>query len=189
MKDSSSWVLASCSLWMVIFCGWAYIFFFHPGLGTTWKKEISPPEQSSKLRLGDNGEVLLETLDGRLFEYTKNPEQPWVEITTPSGNTAWLGDAVCNSGNSRYIVIPPPGKVKSRVQETCGYLESSYHLELALLENGEIWFWEHEIYVYTHLLNAVVLVIIGLLGVPFLVVGIVLEIFEKIKKRSTRRQK
>lgn len=189
MKNSSTWVIASCFLWVVIFCGWAFISLFYPGLGTTWKKEIPPPEQPSKLVLGNKGEALAETLDGRLFEYTRDVNQSWVEVTTPSGTTAWLGDAVCNSGNRRYIVISPPGKIKSLIKESCGYLESSYHLEIALLENGEIWIWEHEVYAYTHLLNAFILIIIGLLGTPFLAVWFVIEIFRKMRKRPTRRQK
>ena len=81
-------------------------------------------------------------------------------------------------------MLPPPGKVKSRVGEDCVYIESAYHLEVALLENGEVWSWEHEAYVYTDLFVITCLCIAIVLGMPFLMLGLGMKIYRKLKKTS-----
>ena len=72
-----------------------------------------------------------------------------------------------------YIVIPAPGKVKSLVKETCAAFETGIYLEIALLENGEIWSWVHDVYYYTHILKSLCLGTIGLIGIPFIVIRLV----------------
>jgi hypothetical protein len=81
-----------------------------------------------------------------------------------------------------YLVLPPPGKVNSRVRENCVYMESGYHLEVVLLENGEVWTWEHERYVYAELFLMCFLLAAFVMGVPFFVMWLSLKIVQKVKK-------
>jgi len=81
-------------------------------------------------------------------------------------------------------VLPPPGKVGSRVSENCSYIESGYRFEVVLLENGEIWSWEHETYAYAVLLIMLILFIALAIGILILLIGIVIVIYKKIKKTA-----
>ena len=100
----------------------------------------------------------------------------------PSGNPA-IG-ASCSQDNENHLVLPPQGKVKSRVGENCVYIESAYHLEVALLENGEIVSWLYEGYAYTDLFLLCFLFIAFVLGALVLVLGLGMKIYRKVKKTS-----
>lgn len=158
-------------LWVLLIWAWTYIYYYHPGLGTRWVKQPSPAIEVSSLKLGGKGEVIAETTDGKLFEFTDVYNQTWTEVTEPSGTPAIGG--YCSPGNPMYIVAPPPGQVKYHVKETCAIFETGVHLELVLLENNEIWSWEHGVYYYTHVLKALCLGIIGSIGIPFIAIGLV----------------
>jgi hypothetical protein len=142
----------------------------------------SSPEPLSLLRLGEAGEILAQTTDGTLYEFHYGKNSTWEEIAQPSENPA-VGES-CVTGTGIYLVLPPPGKVKSRVSENCVYMESAYHLELALLENGQVWVWEYERYAYTELFVMFFLLIGCAAGVLILLLGLGLMIYQKIKKRS-----
>ena len=168
-------------LWVLLIWTWTYIYYYHPGLGTSWVKQLSPSTKISSIKLGAKGEVIAETTDGKFFEYTDNYSQTWTEVNEPSGRPAIGG--YCSPGNPMYIVVPPPGQVKYRVKETCAIFETGVHLELVLLENNEIWSWEHDVYAYTHVLNALCLGTIGSIGIPFVVIGLV-RILRKTKQTN-----
>lgn len=158
-------------------------FFFslvRPGIGTRWKEEPAPPEQVSRLRLGGLGEILAQTPQGNIYEFQYGSDPAWEKVTVPSGNPA-IG-ASCSQDSQNHIILPPPGKVISRVGEDCVYIESAYHLEVALLENGGIWSWKHEAYAYTDLFVITFLCIAFVLGVPFLMLGLGMKIYPKLKK-------
>lgn len=161
------------------------IFFFslvRPGIATRWKRESAPPEGISLLRLGGLGEILAQTAQGDVYEFRYGVDPAWEKVTVPSGKPA-IG-ASCSQDSQHHLVLPPPGKVISRVGEDCVYIESAYHLEVALLENGEVWSWEHEAYVYTDLFVITLLCIAFVLGVPFLMLGTGMKIYRKLKKTS-----
>lgn len=148
---------------------------------TQWKQE-QPPESFSALRLGEAGEVLAETPNGALYEYAYASQQHWEKVTQPSGNPALGYD--CTPGESNRWVLPPPGKIVSIVKETCVYAESAYYLEVALLENGEVWSWEHEAYAYTSLALLSMLFIASVVGALILLLGLGLWIFWKAKEKN-----
>ncbi|MEW5939414.1 MAG: hypothetical protein AB1750_07125, partial [Chloroflexota bacterium] len=104
----------------------------------------------------------------------------WTEVSAPSG-TPVIGGS-CSPGNGNRLVLPPPGKVASRVSVDCGYMESGYHLEVALLENGEVWSWENESYAYTVLFIMFFLAVACIVGAPILLTGIGLWIYQRAKK-------
>lgn len=156
-----------------------------PGIGTQWRQEPAPPEPISRLALGEAGEVLGYASDETLYEFNYgayNDTSSWLEVTQPSG-TAAIGED-CQTGISNRIVLPPPGKVISRVSVDCVYIESAYHLEVALLENGEIWSWEHESYAYTSLFIMLFLFIGLIIGVLILLIGAGMMIYKKVKNIS-----
>ena len=164
---------------MILLCVWAYFALGHPRNTQKWKQEPPPPEAFSLLRLGEAGEVLGQTADGNLYEYTYSEKQPWQKVTEPSG-TPSLG-YYCVAHDSNYSVVSPPGKVISWVKESCVYAESNYYFEMVLLENGEVWSWQYEVYAYTQM-AVVYLLLIGLaVGALILSLGAGLKIYQRIK--------
>ena len=89
--------------------------------------------------------------------------------------------AYCTPGESNRLVLPPPGKTTSKVSETCVYNESARYLTFVLLENGEIWSWQHESYAYTGMALLSILLIAFLIGALILLLGLGLWIYRKIK--------
>ena len=168
--------------WIILVCGCGYFSLFQVGIATRWEQVAVPPKPLDLLKLGGAGEILAQTPDGTLYEFHYSKNSSWEEISQASENPAVGMNCVTGTGN--YLVLPPPGKVKSQVSENCIYMESAYHLELALLENGEIWVWEYERYAYTELFVVFFLLVGCAAGVLILLLGLGLMIFQKIKKNS-----
>lgn len=169
---------------MILVCGCAFLSLFRPGIATRWRQEPSPPKPLISLALGEAGEVIASAQDGSTFEFhygNYGSDTEWVEVSEPSGNPA-IGGMGCTPGNSSRLVLPPPGKVTSRVSEDCVYMESAYHLEVVLLENGEVWSWENERYAYTELFIMSVLAIACVVGALILLTGAGLWVYQKVKR-------
>ena len=166
---------------MILLCGLTALTLVWPGIWTRWKQAPAPPESVTRLFLGEAGEALAVASNGTVYEFhygTYRSPSSWA--SGPSGNPA-IGSG-CSPEGGMYLVLPPPGKVVSRVSENCGYMESAYHLEVALLENGEVWTWEHERYAYSELFLMSFLFVAFLMGIPFFVMGLVLKVAQKVKK-------
>lgn len=182
MNKAARSLLIIGSIWIFLVCGCAFFSLSRPGIATKWKQEHPPPEPFSALGLGEVGEVLAETPNGALYEYGYASKQRWEKVTQPSGNPALGYD--CTPGESNRLVLPPPGKIVSIVKETCVYAESAYYLEVALLESGEVWSWEHESYAYTSLALLSILFIASVIGALILLLGLGLWIFWKNKEKT-----
>ena len=162
---------------MSLVIGIAFFSVLRPGITTRWKQEQAPPEQATLLKLGINGEILAQTPGGNLYEMTSG----WKSVTGPTENTEMGG--LCYSGDANhYLILPPPGKVISRVTNYCVATESGYHTEVVLLENGEVWSWRIERGGYTGLLLVVMLGIALVLGAPLLLIGLGMKIYQKVIK-------
>ena len=169
---------------MCCVCVAGYFSLARPGITTRWEKEPAPPEPISRLELGNAGEILGFTADETLYEFTYGAyqaESSWNKVEQPSG-TAPLGDH-CSPETQDRIIVSPPGEVASRVSESCTYIESGYQLEIVLLENGEIWSWEHEMYAYAMLANAFILFIVMMGGVLILAAGIGWTVYKFIRSK------
>ena len=167
---------------MISTCTCAALTLFWPGVLTRWEQAPAPPEAVTRLDLGEAGEVFAVTSNGTVYEFhygTYRSPSSWGEADQLSGTPA-IGNG-CSPEGGMYLVLPPPGKVVSRVSENCGYMESAYHLEVALLESGEIWTWEHERYAYSQLFLMCFLAAAFVMGLPFFVMGLVLKITQKVK--------
>ena len=186
MKKATRPLLIIGSAWMLLVCGCAFFSLFRPGILTRWRQEPAPPVALTRLALGEAGEVLASASDGSTYEFHYgNYRSPstWTEVAEPSGSPAM--DAMgCTPGDGNRLVLPPPGKVASRVSQNCVYMESAYHLEVALLENGEVWSWENESYAYTVLFLMFFLAIACMAGTPILLTGLGLWVYQKVKKVS-----
>jgi hypothetical protein len=179
MKRASKLLLILGSVWMLITCGCAFFSLLRPGIATRWRREPAPPVAVTRLALDQAGEVLASASNGRTYEFHYGSPSTWTEVSAPSGGGAIGMD--CTPGNGNRLVLPPPGKVTSRVSENCVYMESAYHLEVALLENGEVWSWENESYAYTVLFVMFFLAAACLVGVIIVLSGVGLAIYQKIK--------
>jgi hypothetical protein len=165
-------------VWMILLCGLSALTMVWPGLLTRWEQEPAPPEALTRLDLGEAGEVLAVASNGTVYEFhygTYRSASSWTN--GPSGNPA-IG-MNCSPGEGRNLILPPPGKVASRVSESCVYMESGYHLEVVLLENGEVWTWEHERYAYAELFTMFFLLVAFVMGVPFFVMWLVLKVKQR----------
>ena len=183
MKKATRPLLIIGTVWMILVCGCAFLSLFRPGIATRWRQEPAPPEALSRLALGETGEVIGYSSDGAMYEFnygSYSDSSSWEKVTEPSGVAA-IGEG-CVSGKSNNIVLPPPGKVKSRVSENCVHIESAYHLEVALLENGDVWSWENERYAYTELFIMSVLAIACVIGTLILLTGAGLWMYQKVKR-------
>ncbi|MBV6397527.1 MAG: hypothetical protein HFACDABA_03141 [Anaerolineales bacterium] len=167
--------------WMILLCGCAALTMIWPGWLTRWEQAPALPESAARLSLGQAGEVLAVASNGTVYELrygTYQADSSWG--SGPSGAPA-IG-MHCAPAQRRNLILPPPGKVVSRVGESCAYMESSYRLEAVLLENGEVWTWEHERYAYAELFTMCGLLAAFVMGVPFFAMAVGLKITQKIKK-------
>ena len=180
MKRAARLFLIIGFVWMVLVCGCAALTMLWPGILTRWERAPAPPEALTRLHLGTAGEVLARASNGTVYEFrygTYQSSSEWIPADQPSGNPA-IGMG-CSPEGGKYLVLPPPGKATSRVRENCAYMESAYHLEVVLLENGEVWTWEHERYAYAELFMMCFLLIAFVLGIPFFVMWLVLKVKQK----------
>ncbi len=168
--------------WITLICGIAALTLIWPGIMTRWKQTPAPPEALRRLDLGEAGEVLAVASNGTLYEFRYDARQTssaWSKVTQPSGSPV-IGTN-CSPQGGRYLILPPPGKIMSHIGENCTYMESGYHFEVVLLENGEVWTWKHERYAYAELLCMFGLPIVFMFGLPFLTIGLILKIKQKAK--------
>ena len=172
-------------IWLCCVFSAGYLSLARPGIGTHWEQEPAPPKPITRLELGKAGEVIGHTSEGTMYEFTYGiyqSQSAWQKVEQPSGTPA-IGES-CTPDIADRIVLPPPGKVVSRVSENCSYIESGYRFEVVLLENGQIWSWEHETYAYAVLLIMLILFIALAIGILILLIGIVIVIYKKIKKTA-----
>lgn len=167
----------------MLVCGCGIFTMLLPGIGTQWNAEPTPPEPVSHLEPGSSGEVVAQTNDGTMYEFQYGSPSSWEKVSQASGSPV-LGMHCSTGGEGNHIVLPPPGDEVSRVRVNCVMFETAYHLEVALLDNGEIWSWKHERYAYTELFVSFILLAGFCLGVIFLIVGAGMFMYIKYKSPS-----
>ncbi len=103
-----------------------------------WERVDTPVGKISDLRLGENGEVLLEMDDGRLFDWN---QRNWNEIENPTGTGPLLME--CKPGNHGgfYVKNGPFTPIKS-VALDCFGPDIHEHFEFALSPANEVWMWD-----------------------------------------------
>lgn len=151
-----------------------------PRYGTRWRLEPTPPEKLTRLEVGNAGEIIAYTSDGAMYEFSYGSPSSWEKVTQPSGIPA-IGMDCTPSETTNRTIVPPPGKEISRAIDDCGMYETAFHLEVVLLENGEVWSWEHESYAYTVLFIMALLFIAVVIGSLILLVGVGIKIYQKLK--------
>jgi hypothetical protein len=169
--------------WLIIIFVIHYFALARPGIETKWKQEQSPPEQVSILRLGINGEVLGQTPGGDLYELFAGWNQPWKRVTEPAKNPE--PPVFCQNDNAgAYLILPPPGKVASRVSEYCYSIDVGHHLEVVLLENGEVWSWRYESDAIFGFVLECAFQVANLLGALFVLIGLGIKIRQWVKTQT-----
>ena len=153
---------------------------FRPGIATRWQQEPAPPEKVIRLGLGEAGEVIGYTVDGSMYELSYGSPSSWEKVTQPSGNPV-IGMNCRAAETTNRLVLSPPNEVLSRVRVDCVMFETAYHLEVALLEQGEVWSWEYDSYAYTELLLFFILITAFGVGVLIFFVGLGMKIYQKVK--------
>ncbi|MBN8656206.1 MAG: hypothetical protein J0M11_10745 [Anaerolineae bacterium] len=180
MRRSAKIILLIGAIWLVFTCGCGFFTMLRPGLGTSWQQEPVPPEKIIRLGVGEMGEVLGYTADQEMYELSYGSPSTWKKVTQPSGNPV-IGRS-CNASNTTTrLVVSPPNEVLSRVRVDCVMFETAYHLEVALLEKGEIWSWEYSSYAYTEIFIFFILLIAFGAGIVLLLIGLGMVIYQKMK--------
>jgi hypothetical protein len=180
LNDRSQRLIAFGALWLLLVFGCWFFSMGRPGIGTNWRLEPSPPEQLALLKLGDNGEILAQSPRGNTYQLI--PGYAWETIAKPA-DLLELG-VICQVSDPENFLIPvPPGKVISQVDEYCYATESGSHYQVVLLENGQVWSWVKEIGGYRNMLLLCVLDIAFVLGMPFLLLGVISLVLRKVKQR------
>ena len=181
MKNKTSNFLIVFSLvWLVTVCGCGFFTVFRPGIATRWHQEPVPPEKVIRLGLGEAGEVIGYTVDGSMYELSYGSPSSWEKITQPSGTPA-IGMNCRATETTNRLVLSPPNEALSRVRLDCVMFETAYHLEVALLEEGEIWSWEYSTYAYTEIFVFFILITAFGVGVLILLIGFGMKIYQKVK--------
>ncbi len=157
---------------------------FRPGIGTSWQQEPAPPEKVIRLGLGEAGEVIGYTVDGSMYELSYGSPSSWEKVTQPSGTPA-IGKSCRAAETSNRLVLSPPNEVLSRVRVDCVMFETAYHLEVALLEKGEVWSWEYSSYAYTEIFVFFIFMLAFGAGIVLLLVGLGMMLYQKFSHRST----
>ncbi len=153
---------------------------FRPGIATRWQQEPAPPEKVIRLGLGEAGEVIGHTVDGSMYELSYGSPSSWEKVTQPSGNPV-IGMNCRATETTNRFVLSPPNEVLSRVRVDCVMFETAYHLEVALLEQGEVWSWEYSTHAYTEIFVFFILITAFGVGVLILLIGFGMKIYQKVK--------
>lgn len=180
MHKSANVILMIGVIWLILTCGCGFFTMFRPGIATHWQQEPAPPEKVIRLGLGEAGEVIGYTVDGGMYELSYGSPSSWEKVTQPSGNPA-IGRSCRATETTNRLVLSPPNEVLSRVRVDCVMFETAYHLEVALLEQGEVWSWEYDSYAYTELLLFFILITAFGVGVLIFFVGLGMKIYQKVK--------
>lgn len=158
---------------------------FRPGITVRWRQESAPPEAVASIKLGEAGEVLAHASDGSIYEFGYDTPSSWEEVAQPSGSPA-IGMSCVPAETSNRLVFPPPEKVVSHVRVNCVMFETAYHLEVVLLENGEVWSWEHDTYAYSELLMFFVVTACFGIGALIFMIGAGMKFYQKVKAGQPR---
>jgi hypothetical protein len=180
MRRSAKIILLIGAIWLVFTCGCGFFTMLRPGLGTSWQQEPVPPEKIIRLGVGEMGEVLGYTADQEMYELSYGSPSTWKKVSQPSGNPV-IGMNCRATEKTNRLVVSPPNEVLSRVRVDCVMFETAHHLEVALLERGEIWSWEYSSHAYTELLLFFILVTSFGVGVLIFLIGLGIKIYQKIK--------
>lgn len=178
MRKSAKVILLISTIWLILTCGCGFFTMLRPGIGTSWQQEPAPPEKVIRLGLGEAGEVIGYTVDESMYELSYGSPSSWEKVTQPSGNPV-IGRSCRASETTNRLVLSPPNEVLSRVRVDCVMFESAYHLEVALLEEGEIWSWEHSTYAYTEIFVFFLLLFAFGAGIVLLLTGLGMLIYQK----------
>ncbi|MBN8582917.1 MAG: hypothetical protein J0L96_19790 [Anaerolineae bacterium] len=180
MRKSANAFLVIGAVWLILSCGCGFFTMFRPGIATRWQQEPAPPEKVIRLELGEAGEVVGYTSDGSTYELSYGSLSTWEKVTQPSGNPV-IGMNCRATETTNRFVLSPPNEVLSRVRVDCVMFETAHHLEVALLEDGEIWTWEYGSHAYTELLLFFSLITAFGMGVLVLLIGLGMKIYQKVK--------
>lgn len=93
-----------------------------------------------------------------------------------------MGVFCSRAGRNGYSILPPPGKVISRVGESCVATESGFYMEVVLLENGEVWTWRNESNSYSGMILFIGLFLVFGLGLALLISGMIVKAPQKTAK-------
>jgi hypothetical protein len=140
------------------------------GAFVPWEKAEPPAGRPLELRLGENGEVLLETVEGQFYMWDQYSNSFWQAVEEPARSGPYW--ASCGPRANDYFAVPnPPGRVRQRIEATCPSPAYASHYEVSLLENDELWSWS---YSSTRMLGAVYkgIIVVGGIGLSLLSGGL-----------------
>lgn len=177
MASRANRMLTVAIIWIVIVFGCYFFTVAFPGLGTKWERLSPIPERAITIELTDFGLILAATESSNVYRRGLWANEPWKlydEVTEDMNATPCQLD-----DQSRFSVSSPPGKVVARSSRNCVVsAENSAHVEVALLENGEVWLWT---YLYGGIGGAftpLLLLAGGALGVILLGLGGIMKFWE-----------
>ena len=118
-----------------------YISVIRPKAEEQWVQIPAPNEALIDLKVGDDGEVFAEGENGGLYQFVLSPEAAWVNAK--GTETIYPGLTCHPITNDSYQSEPMPKKVKAQVSVDCSFAEQAIYQDIALLENGETWYFEN----------------------------------------------
>ena len=184
MGKAGKILLISGSVWMMLVCGFGLYTLFQTRTVTKWVKAAPPPEPLASLKVENDWALIAESETGNLYQFSFYPNYEWKKVTEPAAKPP---EALhCSQGED--TITNPPGKVKSRVSLNCIEAEVGFHSELALLENGEVWYLEGADNSYVTLGRIFVGILIPIACVPgalVIALGLVLLFVQMMKKKTS----
>lgn len=162
---------------LLLVMGYYYFSISRPGIGIRWQQAPFPPEKLVVLRLVENGAILAQSNNKNIYQYL--PGSIWKHVNS----SAEILDPgmLCGSSDSKgFFILPPPGKVIAHVSEQCVATESGYHLEVVLLEDGEVWLWRYETSLLSGMVVGYTIFITLIFGMSLLLFGFFSSIAKKL---------
>lgn len=181
MSKAGKILLIIGSVWMILVCGYGFYILYQTRTVTEWVKAATPPEPLASLKVEEGLGIFAETETGSLYEFSFYPNYEWNKVTQPDADTP--RDFHCTQGEA--TVPNPPDAIKSHASMDCFHAEVRFHNELALLENGEVWYMEVTDNSYVTLGRIFVGILMPIACVPgilVIVIGLILLIVSMTKK-------
>ncbi|CAG0942993.1 hypothetical protein ANRL1_01164 [Anaerolineae bacterium] len=122
----------------------------YKGAFVSWQRLTAPPQKPVEIvgaKMGRDGwaTIHVKTMDNRIYSCRGRSVECWVETNAPANKVENFGGGSCVGSKSKspYSVSNPPGKVVDRIQvEFCG-ADYGTLIEYAILDDGNVWMWNH----------------------------------------------
>jgi hypothetical protein len=154
------------------------------GIILGWYRITPPTNNINDLSIGKEGEVILSTKNGIMYEYHRYPQEQWIQVDKPSGEEFYQGLSCHQLEYSNTLY--PPTSIKKTIGISCGMPEFGEEFIFVIDNSNHIWVWENSsTFIVSTVLDIMAYIAILVLLVILIILFIILIIVVNNKLPNT----